>query len=300
MLTVFFDNILPIFIVAGCGFALRRWAKVDTRMLSRATFYVFSPCLLFSGLVGSSIELNELAGLASFAVAQILIMCFLGWLTARLLRLGRAETSLLILAAMSANAGNYGLALNELRYGAEGVARAIPYFTITGIFGYTLGIVIISMGRRTLRESIVGLTKLPIIYAIGLALPIFLLDLPLPSPIFKATEIAGRGAVPIMLIVLGMQLADMRSLESLRMAIPATFLRIGVTPFVAAFIAGAVGLQGVGYAASILEASMPVAVFTTILTTEFDVLPKAMTTTVIISTLLSPLTLALVIQLLSL
>jgi predicted permease len=51
------------------------------------------------------------------------------------------------------------------------------------------------------------------------------------------------------------------------------------------------GLQGMAYNAGVLEASMPTAVLSTILATEYDVEPAFVTTAVFSSTLLSPLTL---------
>ncbi|MCZ7672099.1 MAG: hypothetical protein M5U34_35735 [Chloroflexi bacterium] len=50
----------------------------------------------------------------------------------------------------------------------------------------------------------------------------------------------------------------------------------------------------------IIEASMPTAVITIILATEFDLQPTAVTSIVIASTLLSPLTISLAIALLGL
>jgi predicted permease len=50
-------------------------------------------------------------------------------------------------------------------------------------------------------------------------------------------------------------------------------------------------MAGPAQQAVVLEAGMPVAVLTTILATEFDVEPTFVTTAVLITTLLSPLTL---------
>jgi malate permease and related proteins len=61
-----------------------------------------------------------------------------------------------------------------------------------------------------------------------------------------------------------------------------------------------VGLQGMSRSVGIIEASMPTAVITIILATEFELQPTAVTSIVIGSTLLSPITLSLVITLLGL
>jgi predicted permease len=97
-----------------------------------------------------------------------------------------------------------------------------------------------------------------------------------------------------------MQIADLKSITRVRLAIPASMIRLVIGPVVAVLVAGFMGLQGLSRATSIIEASMPTAVITTILATEFDVRPGLVTSTVVLSTLLSAITLPLVITLLSL
>ena len=63
-------------------------------------------------------------------------------------------------------------------------------------------------------------------------------------------------------------------------------------------LAGLIGLSGSARQAAILEASMPAAVINTLLATEFNAEPKLVTGTVVISTLLSPITLTIIIALL--
>jgi hypothetical protein len=58
LLSVFVENILPIFIVAGIGFLIVRYLGADVRTLSRVTLYVLTPCLLFDVLVTSDVRLS--------------------------------------------------------------------------------------------------------------------------------------------------------------------------------------------------------------------------------------------------
>lgn len=300
MLTVFFDNILPIFLVAGMGFAFRRLAKIEVKPIARLTFYIFSPCLVFNSLVSSEIALAEVGRLVLFAMSSISTMAVLGFLVSRILRLSRVHTILLVIAVMAPNAGNYGLSLNQLRYGDEGLALALPYFFAQAILIYTVGVFIASLGKASWRDSIRGMTRLPVIYAILSALFVFALDIQLPSALSSGISIASRGAIPVMLIVLGMQMANVTEFTDLKIALPAVFMRLVVGTLVAFVLASLFGLKGIGFNTSILQASMPTAVATTILATEYDILPKAMTTIVFISTILSPITIALTILLLGL
>lgn len=294
------QNILPIFIVAAFGFGLQRWIGLDKRSLSSAVLNVLSPCLVFSSLVNSQLAGEELAALAAFTLASIFLMGLLGLAAAFLLRLSRVETVALLIVLMFVNGGNYGLTLNLLRYGNEGLARAVVYYTTSTFVVYTAGLFIASMGELTWRQSLRQLLRLPPVYAAVLAVVVYTLRLEVPGPLMRAIDIAGTGAIPVMLLVLGMQMADLRVIARWRLAAPAIVLRLLAGPFVGVLIAGLIGLEGLGRATSIIESSMPPAVFTIILATEFNLQPAAVTSIVVLSTLLSPLTVATVITLLGL
>lgn len=292
LLDVLTQNILPIFLVAAFGYGLRRWMHMEARDLSRAVFYCLSPCLVFSSLVSSQLLSDELLRLSSFTLLTTAVMGTLAWLTAKALRLPRTETVALLLVTMFVNGGNYGLTLNQLRYGEEGLARAIVYFVTSTVVLYSLGIFLASTGHLSWRQSLARLWRMPPLHAAVLAVLVYWLQLELPTPIMRGIEVAGAGAIPVMLLVLGMQLADLRGQLHLRLLLPAVSLRLLLAPVVAVGIAALLNLEGLGRATSIIEASMPSAVFNIVLATEFDLNPAVVTSIVAIGTLISPLTVA--------
>lgn len=299
-LEVFAANILPILLVAAAGFGLRRRFGIDKKALSSLVFYVFSPALVFSSLVNSQLPPNELLQLAIFAVSAILLMGLVGLISGRLLRLDRLDTIALVIVLMFANGGNYGITLNGLLYGDEGISRAAVYFSVSTMLVFTVGIFVASMGQSSWQDSLKRLIRVPAFYAVILALIIYFLVIPVPAPIMRALEIAGAGSIPVMIVVLGMQIADVRSLSGVKLALPASLLRLLVGPVIAVLVAGWIGLQGLSRSTAIIEGSMPTAVITTILATEFSVRPRIVTSTVVVSTLLSAITLPLIITLLGL
>ncbi len=300
ILTVFTDNILPIFIVAGFGVALRLIWRVDPKPLSHAVFYVLSPCLLFSSLVNSPMSAAQLASLAAFAFANVIVMGMIGYGVGRLLRLPKEAIIIVVMAAMFSNNGNYGLSLNQLRHGDIGLTTAIPYFVISAGLMYTVGVIITSSGKQPWPVALAGLLKLPIFYALLAAVLVFFTGYEIPAALNNGITITGNGAIPLMLVILGMQMADIRRFDEINVALPAVIVRVLIGPLVALGIATALGLDGLNRSVSITQAALPVAVSTIIITTQFDVMPKAMTTTVVLSTLLSPVLMTAVIQLMAL
>ena len=294
------QNILPIFIVAAFGYALQRWIGVEKRPLATIVLNVLSPALVFSSLVSSRLPGEELVSLALFTVITILLMSIVAYLSARVLRLGRTETIALMVMTMFVNGGNYGLTLNQLRYGDPGLARAIVYYTTSTVMLYTIGIFISSMGEMPWREALRRLLRFPAVYAAVSAVVVYSFNISVPASLLRGIEVAGAGAIPVMLLVLGMQLADLKTVASLRLALPAIGLRLVIGPLLGLLVATLLGLSGLGRSTSIIESSMPPAVFTIILATEFELEPTAVTSIVMVSTLLSPLTIATTITLLGL
>jgi predicted permease len=297
---VFANNIIPIFLVAAMGYGLRAGLKVDKKPLSTASFYVLSPALVFTALVNSGLPGEELLRLSIFTIIVTLAMGLVGLIMGWVLKLPRVEIAALLMVLMFVNGGNYGLTLNELRYGSEGLARASVYFVVGTMILFTLGIFIASMGRTSWKESLLRLVRLPAFYAVVLGIIVYSLDYAVPTPIMRGLEITAAGAIPVMLLVLGMQIADLRSLERIKLAVPASLVRLLVAPVIAVLIAALLNLDGLARSTSIIEASMPTAVLTTIIATEFNLRPAFVTSTVVLSTLLSAFTLPLVITLLGL
>jgi len=298
--TVITQNILPILLVASFGYFLRRWRSPDPRALSSVVLNVFSPALVFSSLVNSRIPAGELLELSLFTVMVILAMGLLGMVTARVVGLSRLDTAALLILVMFVNSGNFGLTLVQLRYGDEGVARAVVYYVTSTPLVYTLGVFIASMGEVSGRDALSRMVRLPAVYATVLALLVYGLHIPVPGPLMSAIDIAAEGAIPLMLVLLGMQLADLRGGLNWKLAAPAISLRLLVGPLVGVLIAGFLGLQGLSRGAAIIEASMPAAVFTIILATEFSLPAPAVTSIVVLGTLISPLTIAATISFLGL
>lgn len=300
ILAVFTQNILPIFILAGMGYALQKWQSLDKRTLSRVTLYILSPALVFSSLVNSELNTSELGSMVLFTVLVMSTMGVIAVVSARLMRLSRRETAVMVITVVFVNGGNYGLTLNQLRYGDDGLALAVVYYATSTVLLYSVGIFIASMGKLHWKDAVKRLFGLPPIYAALGAILVYYFSIPIPGPLMSAIKIAGQGAIPVMILVLGMQMADMKGMGEWRLTIPSISLRLLLAPLVAVMVAGFVGLQGLSRSTGIIEASMPTAVIAIILATEFELPPTAVTSIVIGSTLLSPITISIAIALLGL
>ena len=291
LLSLFANNLLPILLVAGVGYLAGKWLKIEARSISRVVFYIFSPCLIFDLLTTSQLSNGDILRMVAFAASSILAVGALTYLLGSLMRLNRKMLAAVMVSTVALNAGNYGLSLNLFAFGEEALAYASLFFVTSAIITYTVGVLIASMGKSGLGTALKGLTKVPTVYAVTLALLFISLGWELPLPLSRSVSLLSDASIPGMLIVLGLQLQNNHNSRNFGALSLANGMRLLAGPIVGLFLAGVFQLQGMAFNAGVLESSMPTAVLSIILATEFDVEPAFVTTAVFTSTILSPLTL---------
>lgn len=295
LVSIFATDLLPVFIIAGAGFLLGRYAGVDVRAVSRITFHAFAPTLVFNLLITSTVDRAAFGKMALFYVLVAAAAFAMARLAAMPLRLSRVELSALLLVVVCSNSGNYGLPVALLAFGREALAHATVYFLTSSTFSYSGGVLLAASGRRSLREAVSGIRRVPALYG-GLAAALTLaLGIQVPEGVARPIAMMADASLPLMILVLGMQLERVTMPARPGVVAIAVLLSLVATPLAAFGVAALVGLEGPALQAGILQASMPSAVITTILALEFDTLPDFVTSVVCVSTLLSPLTVTVLI-----
>ena len=298
LLSIFASDILPIFVIAGVGYLLARHAAVQVQTLSRVTFHALAPALVFNILTTSTLSSLEFGRMAAFYVLVAASAAVMARLAAIPLRLDRASLSAFLLVVVCSNSGNYGLPVALLAFGREALTFASVYFVSSAIFSYTGGVLLAASGRRSIRQALGGVARVPAVYGALAAGITLALGLPVPDAVARPMALLSDAALPMMVLVLGMQLERATWPDRPAMVIVASLLSLVATPLAAFGIARLLGLQGAALQAGVLQASMPSAVITTILALEFDVAPSFVTSVVCVTTLLSPVTLTVLIALL--
>jgi predicted permease len=290
---VFVNNLLPILLATGAGFALGRTLHPDVKTASRLAFYIFSPCLVFVSLVHVQISGGEFGKLALFTVTVSAVMGVLSFLCGRLLRLGRQLAVSLVVASVFVNSGNYGLAANKFAFGDAALARAMVCFVFSTVIVYSVGIWIASVGKLPAMQALRNLLAVPAFYGLiaaglfrrtGWQVPVFL---------DRSVTLLSDAAIPLMLVILGLQISGARRWPRSRVFLigAAGLLQLVVTPLVALLLTHWLGLSGLARQAAVLQSAMPAAVVTTILAVVYDLDVPLITGTVVLTTLASPLTL---------
>lgn len=289
--STFANNILPILLLSGAGFVLGKLLHIEARSIGRVVFYVFSPVLIFDLLIQNRLNMSEAFGVIALTLCVVFSMGLITLALGVLLKLERPVLISILITTMFANTGNYGLPLVSFAFGERALSYAGIYFVTTTFLFYTVGVLIASLGHMNFREALLGLLKIPTMYAVLLAIMINAWNIPIPGPVDRAVELAAGGTIPLMLILLGVELTRVQFSGSIRAMQLSVGLRLLIAPVIALLLAALFGIQGYARQGSVTEASMPSMVSATVLATEYQLDSKLITAIIFISTLLSPLTL---------
>lgn len=295
LLSVLVNIVLPVFLIIGAGFVTGRLKSLDTQTLSRVSLYVMGPALVFSKLVETTVTETDLVQIVAFTVVGTLAILPLSWAVARLMRLDHSTESAFMLSCSFVNSGNYGLPLVLFAFGQQGLERALIYFVASAFVVNTLAVFVASRGKAKVTTSFLNIFRVPMIYSIAAAFVVRATGFVVPDFIFNPLEMVGEAAIPLMLLLVGVQLARGSARRQVRLICTATLVRLVGGAVVGIALAAVLGLSGVTRQACIVEHATPTGVMTSILAMEFGTEPEFVTGVIFASTLASIATMTLLV-----
>jgi predicted permease len=286
-LQILINIVFPVFVLIGLGYLLRRTLNIDIRSVSRTVLYVLNPCLVFNSIVRSELSGADFTRIVLFVLLNMALVWTLSWVVVRMMRFDQVTENAFYLGTLFTNSGNYGLSLTLFAFGQPGLDRAVIYFVTSAILVNTLAVYLASRGRAGARESLRNVLRVPLPYVLIAALLVRATGLVVPEPLAKPIATAGNAAVPVLLLVLGMELSQTRLDRQLWAVGAATVVRLVGAPLLALLQAPLIGVTDLTRQVCIVEASTPTAVFTIVMAHEFGTGPRFVTSVVFVSTLLS-------------
>lgn len=282
MYQILFQIIAPVFLCAGLGFY---WSKsgrpFHIETVTALVTNIGAPMLIFATLMKLNMDLNTLFEFAYVNLLALLLFFVIGFLILKFLRY---DFRAYLPGLMFSNTGNMGLPLCLFAFGEQGLVLAITVFTVSAILQFTLGIWLAS------GSSSMGMVfKTPLIYSVILALLLKISGINLPSTIIETAQMLGYMTIPLMLMALGVSLANL-SVGHIKRATILSVIRLSMGFAVGVILADIFDLTGISRGVLIIESAMPVAVFNYLFALKYDRAPKEVAGMVLVSTLLSFLT----------
>jgi predicted permease len=220
-------------------------------------------------------------------IALATLACYVSFtlLAFLLIRALRLETASYLPALMFPLTGSMGLPVSYFAFGDQGLALAIVYFAFGTIGSFTIGAAI-AEGKVTVR----GLLRIPVLYAVAIALVMQLTELRLPAWTLNTVELLGGIVIPAQLVALGFSLLQLKVGGMARSASLGVF-RLAMGVAVGFAIAELFDLDGAARAIVIIQSAMPVAVSSYLFAEKFNRRPEEVAGMVVVSTAISFVTL---------
>lgn len=295
-LALLVEVVLPVFLVIAVGALVGALLRLDVGPINRLSIYAVLPALVFRSM--SELAFAEIAWvrLVGAYLVFLLVVAAASWTLAA--RLPTPSRRALMGTTMLGNAANMNLPVTLFALGAAGLDRALILYVVSVVVMYLVGPVLFGRGRspgRVLRT----LMSFPALWAALAGLIVSSGDVAIPLPLARAIDLAADAAIPLMLLILGIQLVRAgRWRPSGRVWFAVSVKLIGA-PLVAAAVGWTFGLRGVDLAALTLLGAMPTAVNAVMLTLEFGGDARQVGDTVALGTLSALVTLPIVLTLLA-
>ena len=296
--------IVPFSVPVLAGVLLVRFQGLETKPLLIIVLYYIVPAMIFTNLSAVQLSLAELAGIALFFLINTLLLWIVAFAVGKILNLPDPEQAGLNLVSTLSNAVNYGLPLILLAFGQLGMEKAAVYVVFQMIFTNTAGVYFASRSNFSVKQAVMTIFKLPAIYAAILAIALRFAGLSLPTGIENGISMVAQALPPIMLAVLGAQMARAKS-SVLEKEQKAAFwsglgIRMLISPFIALLTLRILGIEGLLFPVMLILASMPVAVNAGVMAEKFgassNFVSKCILWTTISSFIVLPILITLVSQ----
>lgn len=295
VLATLISVVLPAFSVIGVGALVGYALKLDPASPNRLALYATTPALVFSSLSSTPLNAGSVGRLLSAFFLMSAAMLVISSLASLCLNPGSRRG--VVACSLFVNSANLMLPVTLFAVGEAGVERALVLYVVTTVLLYLVGPVVFSEGAtpgRLLRSVV----ALPVVWAALLAALFNLLGWSLPVGVGRGVELLAGAAIPLVLLVLGMQIQRAGLVAPSGVNLLAAGIKLLAGPVVGFLTGRAVGLGGIDLAVVTLFGSMPPAVMVFMLALEFSDNDEEVGRTVVFSTLSAFVTVSVVVTLL--
>jgi hypothetical protein len=260
--------VLPVFLVIGLGFSLKRTGLVNSEFLfslNRLIYYIALPALLFYKIAMADFLVSFNGSLLTGLVVSVLIIFVISYGYAGIRRYRPSVQGAFCQGAFRGNLAYIGLAIVYNAFGEEGFAVAgillgflVPLFNFLSVLA-----LILPQRRDTYQLGTFFLVKQiaynPLILASFSGIIWSFLGLPLPQIVDRALGIVTGMSLPLALIAIGASFSFRKLRGDLEVAALSAGLKIVILPTLTGGLLFLLGVRGQELAIGVLLAGTPTA-----------------------------------------
>lgn len=300
-------NILPVFILITVGYMIDRKFGLNVGTLTKINLYIFVPAFTFANLYTTTLP-AQMGMVFAVILSLLAINWIIGQAIGRVRKYDGPMRGAFTNTIMLYNSGNTGIPVITLVFSTAPflIDGQTPYLDLA-LTVQIMVLVVQNVSTNTwgvfnanhasgVKGAFLKALSMPALYFVALALIMKQVPWDMTTAFFwPAITYAKNGLISIALVTLGVQLSQTKlKVQDMRVYL-AVVLRNLASPLIAAGLVVLFGLDGVIAQVLMISSAMPTAVNTALISIEFDNHPEFATQSVMVSTLLCPVTLTVVI-----
>jgi len=294
-------TILSIIIMIGLGYFLKRidfLSEKDIDPFNKIVMYILLPCMIFHALYSADLSLISKLGILPLVIlASSVVTGIVSFFILKQLKLDDITLWSVLVTVMIANTAFMGYPVTLGIFGQEGFLRAIFCDIATLCIFLILSFVLIIKFGGTVKTAVKKITFFPPLWAVILGLVFNFINIPIGPVIDNTVNYLGQGAIPLIMIALGLSIDFSAIKRSKSMIVFTSIMKLMFFPIVAFVVATQLGLVDLQFKISIVEAAMPAGMMSLLLAITYKLDYELTSDCILINTVISLITLPAVIML---
>ena len=272
-------SILGIYLFIAVGYGAK-WAfkeKIDDRTITLLSVYFLQILLTFWGLLKRPIDTELIFATALYLGISLLALLLMIPL-AKILFDDPKERSIATVAALIGNTGNLGIPLGIALFGE----MSVPYLTLINLVNvfvvYTIGVFYYSRGEFSVRDSLLNIVKLPVLWAAMIAIVLNLIGYRPSESVDKTLMMGAYASMTMQLVLFGIYLYGIKLKEvNLRLTAWVNGTKFLLIPLLAFGVLQYVDMDATVKGILFLELIVPLAVANVNLASLYNCSPRTVT-----------------------
>ncbi|MFI0474627.1 AEC family transporter [Halomonas sp. HMF6819] len=284
--------LLTLLSFVALGFVAAKRLKVNPQPIATLLVYVIAPFTVFRALMNG----DPTAEYLTLTLALFLFTSTLALVVNALGRrvFGAHEAALLAFSSGTGNTGYFGLPIALILLPPEGVTLYLFCMLGINLYEFTVGFYLSARGQFSVRQSLIKISRLPLLYAFALALLLGALSIRLPAPVMESLSVFPASYTLLGMMIIGMTLSQARlAAWDTRFVLACLGLRYVLWPalmLIGVLVLDAwLGLSPTLALALLLLSVVPMASNVVVVAMELGIEPQKGALAVLTSTLLAPL-----------
>ncbi|MFG6668778.1 AEC family transporter [Halomonas sp. HNIBRBA4712] len=284
--------LLTLLSFVALGLVAARRLQVDPRPIATLLVYVIAPLTVFRALMNGEPTADYLLLTLSLFLLTSTMALVVNALAQR--HFGAHEAALLAFSSGTGNTGYFGLPIALILLPPEGVTLYLFCMLGINLYEFTVGFYLSARGQFSVRQSLIKISRLPLLYAFGSALLLSALSIRLPEPVMTSLSVFPASYTLLGMMIIGMTLSQVKlAAWDSRFVLACVGLRYVVWPLLMLVIVLALAaftpLSPTLGLALLLLSVVPMASNVVVVAMELGIEPQKGALAVLVSTLLAPL-----------